>query len=47
MSEESVRPWGRYEVLDETENHKVKGFWSHQEKGFRTKDISTEQNIGS
>jgi mannose-6-phosphate isomerase len=24
MSEESVRPWGRYEVLDETENHKVK-----------------------
>jgi len=27
MSEISTRPWGRYEVLDEVETHKVKRIW--------------------
>ena len=25
--EKSIRPWGRYEVLQETETHKVKCIW--------------------
>jgi mannose-6-phosphate isomerase len=27
MSDESVRPWGRYEVLQESGEHKVKCIW--------------------
>ena len=27
MSEESVRPWGHYEVLQESTTHKVKCIW--------------------
>jgi mannose-6-phosphate isomerase len=27
MLEKSERPWGRYEVLQESHNHKVKCIW--------------------
>jgi mannose-6-phosphate isomerase len=27
MSDESIRPWGRYEILQETNTHKVKCIW--------------------
>ena len=27
MSDESIRPWGRYEVLQESHSHKVKCIW--------------------
>ncbi|MFM7860459.1 MAG: phosphomannose isomerase type II C-terminal cupin domain [Candidatus Nanopelagicaceae bacterium] len=32
MSEISERPWGRYEVLQETATHKVKCIWVHPGK---------------
>ena len=42
MSEIATRPWGRYEVLDEQETHKVKRIWvspgqqlSYQRHKFR------------
>ena len=42
MSEIAARPWGRYEVLDEQETHKVKRIWvlpgqqlSYQRHKFR------------
>ena len=27
MSNESIRPWGRYEIIDDSTNHKVKKIW--------------------
>ena len=27
MSDESIRPWGRYEIIDDSPTHKVKKIW--------------------
>ena len=42
MSESEVRPWGRYEVIDEQSTHKIKRIWvlpgqqlSYQRHKFR------------
>ncbi len=53
MSEIAARPWGRYEVLDEQETHKVKRIWvlpgqqlSYQRHKFRGLAIVNGHEIG-